>query len=272
MRASQLCTVHRWGAAVLLAAVLVSAAPPAQAEAPFFYDPLGAAALYDPEFYPLNRTEGLLVLMGQAWSQPDNGDGRQALTEQDYTAEYRMRWIASLDPRYSLLVELKASDRDRIVADDYFLKAEFLYQGMDAPLFVYGGLRLPEKTDFMAYAGLESMSYRLSDIIPGMRYDTQLAFRGFAEVRYDLDADDPVLRLMALAHTLPLPYVPGLLLSTGIDSFFMEGAAPRWLLEAHAEYALRRGVMGWSLIGGYSLDLEDGGEQRASLGVRAELF
>jgi len=254
-----------------IAGFLLFGASGAYAEAPFFYDPLGEHIIYDPEFYPLNRSAGLLSLIGQAWSRPDEGPGQSPFT-QDYHGEYRFLWVASLDPAYSLLVELKGSDRDNLVEDDYFLKSEFLYQGLEAPLFPYAGIRLPEDADFLFYGGLESMSYAVDDFIPNRKIGVPVAVRGWAELRIPSDSDlDPSLRLMGMAHSLEIPHVPDLVLSAGIDAIFNETKRPRWLLEGHAEYTLGYGFVRWVIMTGYALDL-DTEEQRASVGLKAELF
>jgi|GEM_PF-6584320 len=246
---------------------------PARAEAPFFHDPLADHVDYDPEFFPLNRSTGLISLMGQAWSRPDLGHPDQALTNQDYWGEYRFQWVAALDPAYTLAVELKGSDRGHLVADDYFLKSEFLYQGLEAPLYLYGGIKLPEKDNFLFYGGLESMSYRLRDAFPNLGFSIPVGLRGFSEVRWTVDEPNPTLRFMALAHTLPDFVVRDLTVSVGADMFFHDAVEPRWLLEGHIEYAVPYGrSLRWSVITGYEFDLRDPNGQRLSLGVRTELF
>ncbi|NNF08523.1 MAG: hypothetical protein HKN21_17305 [Candidatus Eisenbacteria bacterium] len=256
---------------VLVGVMMLGLVPTAQAEAPFFYDPLGQHVLYDPEFYPLNRSAGLLSVMAQGWSVPSDSP-TEGVFEQDYEQEYRLQWVASLDPRYSLLVELKGSSKDDVIGDDYFLKSEFLYQGLDAPLYLYTGVRFPEEGDFLWYGGVESLSYRISDMTGSENATMPLAFRGFAEVRTRVEGEtDPVLRLMALAHTLPELGVQGLTLSFGLDSFFQENNEPTWLLEAHAEYRIFGSFLRWVLLSGYAYDIETE-VQRLSVGVRAELF
>jgi hypothetical protein len=275
MPAQQGTARTRIGVAVAFAVLLgiVSVAGRAAAEAPFFYDDVSVAATYDSTFNPMNRHAGLLALMVQGWSYPTSGVPRQSVFEQDYAAEYRLQWWASLDPRYSLLVELKGSSLDQVVADDYFLKSEFLYQGAHAPVWIYGGMRLPEKTNFMVYGGVESMSMKLQDMLPSTTADLPVAFRGWAELRYDIDDTNPTLRLMGMGHTLPGWGVENLTLTAGLDTFFKESAEPIWLVEAHAEYAVTPpGFARLSVLAGYAIDLKAGGEQRLSLGGRLGLF
>jgi len=265
----------RLGVAVAFAVLLgvFSMAGRAAAEAPFFYDDVSVAATYDSTFSPMNRHAGMLALMVQGWSYPTATTPRQSVFDQDYAAEYRAQWWATLDPRYSLLVELKGSSRDKVVAEDYFLKSEFVYQGVHAPLWVYGGIRLPEKTNFMVYGGVESMSMKLQDMIPSTTVDLPVAFRGWAELRYDIDDTNPTLRLMGMGHTLPGWGVENLILTAGLDTFFKESAEPIWLVEGHAEYAVTPpGFARLSVMAGYAIDLKAGGEQRLSVGGRLGLF
>jgi len=262
--------------AALVVAILAGLALPtgrAAAEAPYFYDDLTIASIYDPDFDPAMRQAGLLALMGQAWSRSDNGDPRQNLADQDYVGQYRLQWWATLDPRYSLLVELKGSDKDQAVADDFFVRTEFVYQDLPVAMWVYGGLRIPEGSeDPTIWAGVESMSHRISDLFPGADDRIPVAFRGYAELRYNTDDNDPVLRLTALGHTVSGWGVPDLTLGTALDTFFQEGADPLWILQVHADYLLTHGAARVSVITGYGLDLDADGEQRLSLGLRAGLF
>lgn len=259
------------GACVLVGAFALGPSP-ARAEAPHFYDSLGPSALYDPEFFPMNRIGPLVSILVQGWSRPDAGVPRQAPFDQNYEQQYRLLVNLGLDPRYSLLVELKGDSRDQVVGDDYFLKTEFFYQGLEAPLFVYGGMRMPEETDFLVYGGIESMSYAPRDLIPPLEADIPVAVRGFAEVRYDMDDNDPTLRLYTMLHTLPVRFAPTAVMSVGLDSRFQERVGPRWILDAHLEYRLPLGMIRPALVTGYALDLEDGGEQRLSLGLQTDLF
>ena len=265
----------RWwvgAAALVMGIALAVSAGMARAEAPFFYEDLTVASIYDPGFDPLSRQDGLLSVLGQAWSQPDAVHPGEGVASQDYAAQYRLRWLATLDPRYSLLVELKASSRDRVVDEDYFVRSEFVVQGLRAPMWVYGGIRVPEKDDFMVYAGAESMSRRLRDFFPGFPLRVPAAFRGYAEVRYDLDEHDPTLRLTTLAHTIPGWGVPRLTLGVALDGFFREGTTPHWVLQGHADYLLTRGMTRVSVVSGYAVALQEDGEQRASLGLRVGVF
>jgi hypothetical protein len=259
--------------AVAILAGLGLSAVRAAAEAPYFYDDLSIASIYDPDFDPAMRQAGLLALVGQAWSRPDNGDPRQNLGDQDYVGEYRLQWWATLDPRYSLLVELKGSDKDQVVADDYFLRTEFVYQDLPVAMWVYGGMRVPEGSeDPTVWFGVESMSHRIGDLFPGAEDRVPVAFRGYAELRYDFEDNDPVLRLTALGHTVSGWGVPDLTLGTALDTFFQEGNAPRWILQFHADYQLTHGAARVSVVSGYGLDLDSEGEQRLSLGARLGLF
>ncbi len=259
--------------AVAVFAGLTMPAIRASAEAPYFYDDLTVASGYDPDFNPAMRNAGLLALLGQAWSRPAADNPRQNLVDQQYTGEYRLQWVATLDPKYSLLVELKGSDRDRVVAEDYFVRTEFIYQGLTAPLWVYGGMRVPEgPEDMKVWAGLETMSFRISDLYSDMKVRLPVAFRGYAELRYDFDQQDPELRLTALVHTLSGWGVPDLTLGAALDSYVQEGSLPRWIVQAHADYLLTHGAVRVSVITGYGLDLDENGEQQASLGLRLGLF
>ncbi len=265
----------RVGFAVAFAVLLgvLSLTGRAAAEAPFFYDDVSLAATYDSTFTPMDRHAGLVALMVQGWSYPPPGTPRQSVADQDYAAEYRFQWWATLDPRYSLLVELKGSSRDQVVAGDYFLKSEFVYQGVHAPLWVYGGIRLPEKDNFMVYGGVESMSMKLQDMIPSTTLDLPVAFRGWAELRYDIDDTNPTLRLMGMGHTIPGWGVENFTLTAGLDTFFKEASEPIWMLEGHAEYAVTPpGFARLSVMAGYGIDLRAAGEQRLSLGARLGLF
>ena len=262
--------------AAAIVAILAGLALPAgraAAEAPYFYDDLTVASIYDPGFDPGMRQSGLLALLIQGWSRPDGSNPRQSLADQDYTGQYRLQWAITLDPRYSLLVELKGSDRDQVIADDFFVRTEFVYQALPVAMWAYGGMRIPEGSeDVTVWVGLESMSHRIGDIFPGAEHRIPVGFRGYAELRYNLDANDPVLRLTALGHTLTDWGVPNLTLGTALDTFFQEGTSPRWILQAHADYFLTSGAARVSLVTGYGLDLAADGEQRVSLGVRAGLF
>ncbi len=261
------------GVLAAVAAGLFLGAGRAAAEAPFFYDSIALHSTYDPDFNPMNRHAGLVALLVQGWSYPDAGTPRQSIFDQNYAAEYRFQWWATLDPRYSLLVELKADSRDLTVGEDYFLKTELVFQNVKAPLWVYTGMRVPEKTDFMVYGGVETMSFKLQDMLRNVDYDMPLAFRGFAELRYDLDDDDPTLRLMGLGHTLPEWGVPNLTLTAGLDTFFNTSRAPVWMLEGHAEYEMvPPGFARLSVLAGYGIDLRASGEQRFSIGARLGLF
>jgi hypothetical protein len=272
MRAILQATLRTAGAALLIGVLAASRAPDARAEAPFFYDPLGEHAIYDPEFYPMNRTAGFLSLVAQAWSVPGAGDRDEPLFDQEFEGQYRMLWNFTLDPAYALKLELKASTRDNVVGEDYFLRSEFLYQGLEAPLFLYGGIKLPEEGDFLFYGGIESLSYTLMDLMPSSSANLPLALRGFAEVRTLVEGDgDPTLRLMALVHTIPTFAVENLTLGLSLDSFYTEAGKPVFRLQGQAEYRVGSGFMRWGVLGGYAVDLADS-EQRLSLGVQAELF
>ncbi len=259
-------------AALAVTAALVLAAGRAAAEAPFFYDDISTVSVYDSTFTPMNRHAGLLNLYVQGWTYPDAGNPRQGVLSQNWAAEFRGRWVAPLDPAQSLTIEVKGSSRDHVVSEDYFLRTEYMYQGLKVAMFPYAGMRVPEHGEFEVYGGLESMSYKLQDVFPGFQGDVPLGFRGWAELRYDLDASNPVLRLEALSHTLAGWGVPDLTVTGGLDTFFQEGAAPRWLFEAHAEYALTQGFGQLGVLAGYSLDMAHDGIQQFSLGGKVGLF
>ena len=274
MRASKLGS-RAWVPAVLVLSVLAGLAgftARAMAEAPYFYDEIASTATYDPEFDPGARMNRTLSVMAQLWSMPDAEDPCEGVVDQDYTQQYRAQWTFTLDQQSALSVELKGSSKGRVVDDDYFMKAEYLFKGAKAPLWFYGGMRLPRETDFLVYGGVETMSYRLSDILQDMARDVPVAYKGYAELRYDLDDEDPTLRLMVLGHTIPDGLLQRLTLAAGINSAFRDGMAPRWTLQGHAEYQFTRGFGQLNGVVGYAVDLEEEGEQRLSLGVLAGLF
>lgn len=254
-------------ALVVLTGLLLSAGP-VEAEAPFFYDDIALSSQYDPELDPLMRGAGLVNILVQSWSRPDAGHPRQALTEQTYTTQYRLQWHATLDPASTLLVELKASTKDRVVTGDYFIRSEYVYQGIRAPLWVYGGVRIPEKDDILVWAGAESMSFRLNDVWRGCRWDIPVALRGWAEIRHDIAETHPVYRLSVLAHNTPILTVRGLVVGTAMDMFFTRADQPHWILEGHVDYRLMEGAARLAVITGYGLDLAEDGEQRLSAGLR----
>ena len=245
----------------------------ARAEAPYFYDVLGQHALYDPEFYPLNWSSGMLGLSAQAWSKPSAGTGgRQALGNQEISGQFRLEWWASIDPAYSLLVELKGSTEGNVVADDYFLHSEFFYHGLSTPLYVYGGIRVPEHGEFNLYGGVESLSYRLSDIFKSMESDIPVGFRGSGELHYEIDQEHPFLRLQALAHTLPEWGIRSLILGAAFDVYVQEREKPRYEVQGHADWYFYESFIRMAATGGYSIDLDGDGEHRFAAGIRLELF
>jgi hypothetical protein len=244
----------------------------AAAEAPFFYDDLSSAAYYDPGFDPSGRMVGTLTVLAQGWSFPAADDPRQDVSDQDYTQQYRARWNFTLDERSAISVEMKGASKGMVVADDYFMKGEYVYKGAQVPLWVYGGIRVPNETDYLVYGGVETMSYRLSDLFANMASDLPLAYKGYAEIRHDLDDHDPELRLMLLGHTVPDWLVPRLTLAAGLDTYFREGMDPKWYVQGHADYLIRQGFGRLSAIAGYAVDLDRDGEQRLSLGVSVGLF
>ena len=244
----------------------------AAAEAPFFYDDLSVAASYDPSFDPSARSVGTLTVLAQAWSLPPADDPRQDVSDQDYTQQYRAQWNFTLDDRSAISVELKGASKGMVVGDDYFMKSEYIYKGARAPLWAYGGIRVPNETDFVVYGGVETMSYRLGDLFTSMTSDLPLAYKGYAEIRYDLDDENPALRLMLLGHTIPDWLVPRLTLGAGLDTYFREGMDPKWYVQGHADYLIRQGFGRLSAVAGYAVDLDSDGEQRLSLGVSVGLF
>jgi len=257
-----------WGAGLALSPV-----PRAVAEAPYFYDSVGDHVQYDPEFYPLNWSPGMLALSAQAWSRSDPpGTPRQAWSNQENTGQYRLQWWASPDPAYSLLVELKGDTEGNAVGEDYFLRSEFYYHGLQTALFLYVGIRVPDKGDFTVYGGVESLSYRLSDIFTGMKQDIPVAFRGFGEIRYVMDAEDPYLRFQAMAHTLPEWGVRSLVLSAAMSLVIQDEASPEYELQGHAEWYFYESFVRAGATFGYGLDLDSDGEQRFAAGLRLELF
>jgi hypothetical protein len=258
--------------ALAIVAGIASSSSPAAAEAPFFYDELSSAAYYDPDFDPATRTTGTLTVLAQAWSFPPSYDPGRNVADQDYAQQYRAQWGFTLDERSALSVELKGASKGMVVGDDYFMKAEYLYKGVRAPMWVYGGIRVPNETDFLVYGGVETMSYRLGDILSSMTRDLPIAYKGYAEIRYDMDDQDPTLRLMLLSHTVPDWLMRRLTLGAGLDSYFREDTNPRWAVQGHAEYQVTQGFGRLSGLVGYAIDLDSGGEQRLSLGVSVGLF
>lgn len=244
----------------------------AAAEAPFFYDDLSSAAYYDSGFDPSGRMLGTLTVLAQAWSLPSTDDPRMDVSDQDYTQQYRAQWNFTLDDRSAISVELKGASKGMVVGDDYFMKSEYIYKGARAPLWVYGGIRVPNETDFVVYGGVETMAYRLGDLISDMGTDLPLAYKGYAEIRHDLDDHDPTLRLMLLGHTIPDWLVPRLTLAAGLDTYFRDGMDPKWYVQGHADYLIRQGFGRLSAVVGYAVDLDPDGEQRLSLGASVGLF
>jgi len=264
-----------WFAALgaLALGALAVLAPSARAEAPYFYDALGSHVLYDPEFYPMNWSGSMLSIMGQDWKRPDPpGAPRQAWSNQNDYGEYRLEWWVSPDPAYSLKVELKGATAANVVDADYFLASEFFYHGLETPLFVYGGIRVPEEGDFSVYGGVESLSYRLSDMFKDMEQDIPVAFRGFGEIHYTMEDQNPSLRLQTMAHTLPEWGIRSVTLSAAMDMTFQEEAKPRFELQGHAEWFFYEAFVRAGLITGYSVNVAHDGEQRFAAGIRLELF
>ena len=253
-------------------AAMVGMAAQAAAEAPFFYDDLSRAAYYDPGFDPSGRSVGTLTVLAQGWSLPPADNPRQDVSDQDYTQQYRAQWNFTLDERSAISVELKGASKGMVVADDYFMKGEYIYTGARAPLWVYGGIRVPNETDYLVYGGVETMSFRLSDLISDMSTDLPLAYKAYAEIRHDLDDKNPELRLMLLGHTIPDWLVQRLTLAAGLDTYFREGMNPKWYVQGHAEYLIRQGFGRLSAVTGYAVDLDRDGEQRLSFGVSVGLF
>ena len=208
--------------------------------------------------------------MVQTWSQPSADDPHGSLAGQKYVEQYRLRWFASLDPRWRLLVDAKASGADRVVPDDYFLKLDLLYQGLDGPWFLYGGVRLPEEEDWVLYLGIESLSWRLEDLFGGRETRIPIAFRGWVEGRWTQGSDNPVLRPQLMMHTLP-QLSSRLVFSLNADMAFTGNAEPQWLLGGHAEWTLKRGFVRPMIVLGYDWSVRDD-VQRLSAGLNLEFF
>jgi len=215
--------------------------------------------------------------MGQLWSQPRDGHPKENVFSQQYVEQFRAQWFASLDPNWTLLLDAKASGKDNVVREDYFLKADILYQGWDKPFYPYGGMRFPESGNWVVYGGVETMSYRPGDVHGKARTNVPLAARGWLELRYQDGQNSPTLRVQGLIHTLPdlfasLPGpLDGLVLSAGIDSHFNDDRKAEWLAVGHIDWTLKRGFARPMIVSGYAVDMSTG-EQRASLGLGVELF
>jgi hypothetical protein len=254
-------------AALALPATVGLAGPAgARAEAPFFYDAIGDLAVVDTTFQPARRTAGGLALFLQAWSVP--GTPAQSPGRQEVAGEYRLQWSYPLDPRYELRLELKADTRDGAIDEDYFLRGEFFYKGAHVPLWFYGGVRLPEKDNVGGYAGLETMSRRLGDVLP---LEPPLAVRAFAEARLSQDEPHPTVRFMGLLHTVPARQGSFLVAGAALDTYFQEMSAPRWILQGHLELEGGRKLLRFEVTAGYAVEPATG-EQRVSLGVRRGVF
>ena len=255
-----------WAGLVLAAAGSILAPAASRAEAPFFYDDLFDAAFYDSTFVPANRPVGFLTGALQAWSVPDRPS--QNAGDQSYFGEYRVRWVTPLEAKSALLVELKGAARTEIVRDDYVVKSEFIYRGLEAPAWIYGGLRIPEESDFLVYGGVESMSFQAQDLFKNVEESIPVAGKGYAEVRWDMDDSNPSLRLVALPHTVPGRLGPATV-AAPFEVFFQEGVRPLWLFTPHLDVNVLAGFVRVDLTSGYAIELRDGGEQRFAAGIQA---
>jgi hypothetical protein len=256
-----------WLGLTALVLALCPLAP--RAEGPYFYDPLGSSAVYDPDFFPLNRSSGVLDLMFQVWSGPPTSESG-SLSNRKYVEQFRLQWFASLDPRWRLLIDAKASGADHVVPDDYFLKVDLLYQGLDAPWFLYGGVRLPEKDEWILYLGMESLSWRLEDFFRGMDSHIPLAMRGWIEGRWTQGSEYPVARPQLMIHTLP-GLSGSMVFSANADMAFTGDAGPQWFLGGHFEWTMKRGFVRPMILLGYDWEARTG-VQRLSAALNLEFF
>jgi hypothetical protein len=257
--------------AIVFAVTALLTAAQAGAEAPFFYDDLFNATFYDPEFKAQNRPRGYLAGLIQGWSRPEVGaHARQSLARQDWTDQYRLIWNAPLPKSpIGLLIELKGAGARDVVPDDYWARGE-IYGGLEtAPIWLYGGFRAPQEGAITIYGGLESMSYRIEDLFKNAKETLPIAFKGYAEIRYNEDDNDnPVLRLMLLSHNIVGEWLGPFTIGVPIESLFSEGQSPQWILSPHVDIKLTDGFFRLDLNTGYAVDLASGGEQRAMIGLR----
>ena len=270
MRASRSGIVRAVCGVVLGGLLLGGPSDQARAEAPFFYDDLYDVAFYDPDLTPMNRPVGYLAGYIQWWSTPDPGHPKQTLTDQDHTDQYRLKWVTPLKQASSaIMLELKGAGEKNIVPEDYFLRAEWIYRGLESPMFIYAGLRAPREGDPIIYAGLESMSFLPSDLFKKVEKRIPIAFKGYGEVRYDTDADNPTLRLMILAHSLrDTPLGKRVAIAAPFEAQFNEDRRPLWLFSPHLDVNLIDGLFRLDFVSGYELELHENGGHRWSLGLR----
>ncbi len=254
---------------ILLGLALLGGIPgDAGAEAPFYYDDLYDVSFYDPNFQPMFRPTGYLAFLAQGWTYA-NVPG-ESLQDQNLRGEYRLRWSVGLDEAYSaLLIEGKAAQQKNIVPEDYFLKLEYIYRGLKAPLWLYGGARLIEDADAVLYGGVETMAFHVADLLKTTSRKLPLAFKGFAEVRYNPDVENnPSLRLMAMVMN-PKGSLGLVTLALPVDMTFAENEKPIYLLSPHLDVTVLKGFLQVDLVSGFSVELKEDGEQRASIGIRA---
>lgn len=256
---------------VSMALILGTVCAALASEAPRYYDPLGPQGEYDPDLFPLNRPVGTMDFFFQWASRPTATDPEGTVFKQLWTDEYRFRWHASLEPEWALFIEAKGARRSQVLPEDYFLKFDMTYQGLSSPILPYGGMRIHKENEWIGYLGLETMGFRLRDILgePDQEY-APLALRGWAEMRYTEEIDTPSFRLMALINTLP-EFSEAWQFSMGMDHRFNEQLKPEWLASFQTRYFLTSGLARIMLHGGYEYDLRMH-TQRASLGFGINAF
>jgi len=252
-------------------AVLIGLSGSASAtEGPRFSDPLGPLAEYDPDLFPLNRSAGTMEFFFQSASRPSAIDRQGTIFKQLWSDEYRFRWHASLEPEWTLFMEFKGARRSEVLPEDYFLKFDMTYQGLSAPVLPYGGMRVHKENPWLSYFGLETMGFRLRDILNRPQDEmVPLAVRGWAEMRY-VEGVTPTFRLMAMVNTLP-QFSQRVTLAAGIDHRFNQELKPEWLAMFQSHYFLTRGLARVMFHAGYEYDI-GGDVQRASLGFGLSAF
>lgn len=241
----------------------------AAADAPNFYDPIDWATYYDAGFDPMSRPFGSLELMAQAWSYPSANNPSESIGDQDYTGEYRLRWRFALDEAKSgMTLELKGSDENHVVGDDFFIKAEYTVRGIKAPVWLYGGFFAPDDGDGRFYAGVETMSFRINDLVKDSTSDLPFAGKAYVEVRYNPDAEhNPEMRVQVMAHTVGSGF-KRVRVAVPFEARFGEGQTTRWSVQPHLEATMLEGFATVDLFAGYEYVFGDEEMQQVAIGAK----
>ena len=218
----------------------------------------------------MSRPAGSLEVMVQAWSRTAANEPGEPLGDQDYYGEYRLRWRFAMDEAKSgALLELKGSDEARVAPDDYFVKLEYMYRGIQGPFWLYGGLFAADDGDPRFYGGVETMSFTLGDLTKKESDQYPVAGKAYAEVRYNPDADNnPVLRLQVMLHSLPTLVHP-IRVAVPFEGFFAENENPLWVIQPHLEARVFDGFVGLDLIAGYEYSFGQVDRHRIAVGAMA---